>query len=438
MKFFKNLLFFTFLVLLFSSCSEKIISVKTDTIQKINAKIADEITYSQEPKDYLNNIEFFDQITANKNFDDKYFKVWHIDKLSISKEEATWGNMYASKKIYLQNHTIATKQWFDKQLDNSFFDTYNFFKQKAIVIKNSNLRVFPTNEPMFYDPKKAGEGYPFDYNQNSYIKINTPIIISHFSKDKKWVFVEAYSTFGWIKVEHIAFVNKNFISLFENDNYFVATKDKFDIYDEYFIDKIQLGTIFPKNNLGYLVAKKNSNHQAILKIIQVNDKFISKKPLYFSKTNISKIADEFIGSQYGWGGLLGFRDCSSFTQDFFTTFGLYLNRNSYAQTKNGNYLDMSKLTKEKKKEFIIKNGVPFLTLVYLKGHIMLYIGSKNNEPLVMHSVWGVRTKTATEEPNRYIIGKNIISTLEFGKELETYDNTETIIDKIQGIVILNK
>ena len=39
---------------------------------------------------------------------------------------------------------------------------------------------------MFYDPTQLGEGFPFDYNQNSAIKINTPIMVSHLSKDRAW------------------------------------------------------------------------------------------------------------------------------------------------------------------------------------------------------------------------------------------------------------
>lgn len=53
---------------------------------------------------------------------------------------------------------------------------------------------------------------------------------------------------------------------------------------------------------------------------------------------------------------------------------------------------MSNLSIEEKKDFIRKNGVPFSTLVYLKGHIMLYVGVKNNEPLVVHNIWSVRLK----------------------------------------------
>ena len=96
----------------------------------------------------------------------------------------------------MENHKLATKDWFDKQIINSNFDDYNTLTKKAIMLKNTNIRVLPTNSPMFYDPTQPGEGFPFDYNQNSAIKINTPIMVSHLSKDRAWAYVESGNVGG--------------------------------------------------------------------------------------------------------------------------------------------------------------------------------------------------------------------------------------------------
>ena len=83
---------------------------------------------------------------------------------------------------------------------------------------------------MFLDPQKAGEGFPFDYNQNSSIKMNTPIFISHFSKDKAWVFVESNFATGWLNTKDIAYIDDVLINKFKSGTYFVATEDNFPIY----------------------------------------------------------------------------------------------------------------------------------------------------------------------------------------------------------------
>ena len=97
---------------------------------------------------------------------------------------------------------------------------------------------------------------------------------------------------------------------------------------------------------------------------------------------------------------------------------------------------MSNLTNNEKKEFMKNNGVPFSTLVYLKGHIMLYIGIKENEPLVLHNMWSVRLKDSNGRKYRHIIGKATVTTLEPGKGIKDFDEDTNILNKIQGIVVL--
>ncbi len=423
----KNLFLLIFITIFFTACSQK------------NIPIKDLENYSQKPKDYLNkDFSFTSQEKYNQVFYENYFKVWKQNTLLIDKKSAMWGLRYKKRAMYLQNFSKASTAWFDKHIENSNFEEFNKQVKKAIVIKNSNLKVFPTNEMMFYNPNNAGEGFPFDYNQNSFIKINTPILISHFSKDKAWVYVESYFAYGWLKLEDIAFVDKIFIDKFKTQNYSTIIKDKIDIYDEYFIEKVQLGTIFPKYKNKYLVAKKDTNHKAYLKLIDIKKENITDNSLEFNSKNLKKISNELIEEQYGWGGIFGFRDCSSFTQDFFIPFGINLDRNSKKQTTNGKYYSLEKLSNKQKKEFILKYAKPFKTLVYLYGHIMLYIGEKNKEPLVMHNVWGVKTRVFFNTKGRNIIGKNVITTLEFGKELQNYDDTKNTLDRIEGIIILDE
>ncbi|MFW3345180.1 SH3 domain-containing protein [Aliarcobacter butzleri] len=421
---FKYLFITIFSTILFTACTTKevvIIEVKENDLTEFSKKAND---------------NFINQDQATNDYFIKYFRPWDLTKVSYPKLEAMWGQSYRFKKVYLENHQLATKEWFDKQIQNSNFDEYNVVPKKAITLKNTNVRVLPTNSPMFYNPLLPGEGFPFDYNQNSLIKINTPIMVSHLSKDKAWAYIESSSVGGWVEINNIAFVNENFIKQFKNSNYFVSIKEKFPIYDPIFREYVKVGTIFPKEKDNYLIAKKDDNANAIISHIQLNPNEIEAMPVLYNSENRIKILTELLNEPYGWGGLLNNRDCSSFTQDFFTPFGAYLHRNSKAQTTNGKYIDISKLTLDEKKEFIKKEGVPFSTLVYLKGHIMLYLGIKDNEPMVVHNVWSVRLKDKNNKEFRHIIGKSTITTLEPGKELEGFDDNSNILNKVLGIVIL--
>lgn len=425
MKYFKHLSFIFIVTILFTACSQKELSPIS------TPKVSDIKELSQTAND-----DFINQEKATKDYFDKFFKPWSASKVSYPKIEAMWGNSYRYKKVYLENHQLATSEWFDKQINNSNFEEYNNSPKRAITLKNTNVRVLPTNSVMFYDPTLPGEGFPFDYNQNSLIKINTPIIVSHLSKDKAWAYMESGTVGGWVEINSIAFVDETFIKNFKTSNYFISVKEKFPIYEPIFREYIKVATIFPKKGNKFIIAKKDDNQNAIISYIDLKDDEIEPMPLAFNSENRLKILNELIDEPYGWGGLLNNRDCSSFTQDYFATFGKFLHRNSKSQTTNGKFLDMSNLSKEEKKDFIRKNGVPFSTLVYLKGHIMLYVGVKNNEPIVVHNIWSVRLKDDLGNKYRHIIGKATITTLEPGKGMKDFDEDNNILGRITGIVVL--
>ena len=419
-------------VLLFTACSKN----------SENLEINDLKTLSQNPETYTKNIpnlNLQEQKQLDEKFNKMFFKPWDLNDMSYTVEEATWGNMYAKKKMYAQNHKLIKKEWFEQQITNSNFKEYNTNKRYAITTNNSNLRVFPTKSTMFYNPKKAGEGFPFDYNQNSSLKLNTPLFISHLSADKAWVFVESNFAIGWVSIKDIAYIDEVLRQKFKSGTYFVAVDDNFPMYKNgVFIEYIKMGTIFPLRKNKYVTINKHTNLQGYLSYVKIDKKFVEKKPLKFNTTNINKVSNSIIDEPYGWGGLMDHRDCSAFTKDFFAPFGIYLKRNSFGQTQRGKYIELKDLSGDEKKRRIIHDGVPFLTLIYLKGHIMLYIGQKDGEPLVFHNVWGVKTLEDDGEYGRFIIGRAVITTLEPGRELPNFVRGKNILAKVEGMVLVNK
>ena len=86
-----------------------------------------------------------------------------------------------------------------------------------------------------------------------------------------------------------------------------------------------------------------------------------------------------------------------------------------------------------KEDFIMKNGKPYATLLWFPGHIMLYIGMKEEETLVFHNIWGLRT---TDKHKRKIIGKAVITSLKPGEELASIDSSFNFLSRIQGMTLL--
>ncbi len=428
-KLFK-LLSLMIIITIFSGC------VKENTYKH---SIKDLENIKQKPTLYAKKIQQISHKSKKefiKEYKKYYFYPWHINRFSVSYKNATWGNMYAKMDVYSENLTPISKKWFKAIIDESNFRKFNTLRKKAITINSSHIRVFPTVSKIFYDPQKAGEGFPFDYNENSSIKINTPLFVSHLSKNKLWAYIESSVAIGWIKVSDIAYVNKKFRRTFENNNYYISIKDDTNIYKNgYLLKSVSLGTLFPKAKKGFIIASKDYKNNAFIRVIDRN-KNLKKLGLEFNLENITKISNELIGERYGWGGLLENRDCSLMTKDFYAPFGIFLNRNSGMQKNNGHSIDISKMDDIQKKEFILNNAVPFQTLIYLPGHIMIYIGAKENEPLVFHNVWGVKTIDKNGKEGRSVIGKAVVTTLSFGKELENYSQEYSLLSRIEAITMI--
>ena len=420
-------------IILYTGCAQK--EIETTTINDLQ-------NITQKPYIYVKNLKPISkklQINFIKDFKKKYFYPWHLTKTTFSYKDATWGNMYANMEVYSENLTPISKEWFDTIISNSNFAQFDTLRKKAITINNSHLKVFPTISKIFYNPKQAGEGFPFDYNENSSIKINTPLFISHLSKDRLWAYVESSVTNGWIKISDIAYVDSKFRKIFENGNYYINLKDDTNIYKNgYLLNSVELGTLFPKAKKGgFIIASKDYKNNGFIRTIDANNNF-EKLGIDFTLDNIKKLSDELIGERYGWGGLLENRDCSLMIKDFYTPFGIFLQRNSSMQKNDGESIDLSTLDNKMKKQFIIENAIPFQTLIYLPGHIMIYVGIKDGEPLVFHNMWGIKTIDSLGNYGRDIIGKAAVTTLMPGKELKNFSEEYSILSRVKSITILTQ
>ena len=147
------------------------------------------------------------------------------------------------------------------------------------------------------------------------------------------------------------------------------------------------------------------------------------------------ILEQISKTNYGWGGIYGQRDCSSTLRDFYAPFGLWLPRNSSLQAKLGEVISVESLSSEEKIEIIKENAKPFRTLIYKKGHIGLYVGTRDGRIIMYQNVWGVKTKEEGVE-GRFIIGRPIFSTLEVGSNLREYDKSSSMLKKLKSISTL--
>jgi cell wall-associated NlpC family hydrolase len=400
-------------------------------------KVADMKNIPQDPAYYADQIKPFSkskQKALDKKFNEKYFRPWSLTKLDIPKKDFGWEIRFVTKSpIYRAKGSIIRPSIYNQWITNANYENVDSKKYKAITIRRTNVRALPTSSAYYRDPKKTGEGFPFDYNQNSALHINIPLYISHFSKDKKWAFVRASYSFGWIKTADLALVSSDFIKKFKNGNYAMVIKDNLRLYkNNKDVSLIKIGALFPiSKDQRYLIASRDGKGRAHIEKVSVEKpSFIAKKPLPFTAKNVGMLAKEFYGEPYGWGGSYECRDCSATTRDFLGVFGIFLRRNSSKQALDGKKIGIAGLPKSKKKKKIIKDAQPFRSLLYVPGHIVLYLGEYKGEPVIMHTYWGIRKKDRT----KLITGRTIISSTEPGKELADTREQSKLINTLQTIV----
>jgi hypothetical protein len=401
--------------------------------------VADMKRIPQDPAFYARQIKPWSkkaQKRADEAFNRNYFKPWELKKLDIPMEDFGWEVRFVTKnEIYTAGGKRIREKTYKRWIDNANYAAKDTLRYKAITTERTNVRALPTTSAFYLDPKRPGEGFPFNYNQNSALHMNIPLYVSHFSRDKKWAFVRASYAFGWVRVRDIAFVDKKFIQKFKNGNYAITIKDDLRLYSERGreISFVKLGTLFPvaKDGKRYLAAARTANGQVRLKRVRVVEPgLIARKPLPFTSKNVARVAREFYNEPYGWGGGYGCRDCSATTRDFLGVFGIFLPRNSSKQAKAGKSIRIKGLPKQTKKRKIIHEAEPFRSLLYVPGHIVLYLGQYRGEPVIMHTYWGIRKK----DGSKLITGRTIITTTEPGKERRDIREKSKLINTLKTIV----
>ncbi len=386
------------------------------------------------------------QAELNADFDRHFFAPWQPDSVPGPAAEVFWGvRGYNAKAGFAENLLPWQPERWNRLVAAQQMESYPSLARPAITVRNVSFRVFPTARPFFLNPARPGEGFPFDYFQNSAVWAGTPLLVTHRSADGVWLLAESGFAGGWLPADAVAWAETGFRATYQNGHYAALLRDEVTLRDGAGNPLLQthLGAIFPVTECGegrcrLLVPLRDQGGEAVLReaLAPANDAAL--KPLPLNPAGLAAIGNGLLGQPYGWGGLFEDRDCSATLRDLFTPFGLWLPRNSAAQAHSGNALrDLSGLSAGEKRALILADGIPFYTLVWLKGHIGLYLGADrtSGEPLLLHNLWGVRTSDATGREGRALIGRLVVTSLHPGEERSDV-REDAFLDRVRGIRIL--
>lgn len=274
----------------------------------------------------------------------------------------------------------------------------------GITVKRSDLVLLPSADPFIVASAQ-------DYDnmiQDTEVLYNEPVIVVHTSKDSKWYYCICEATSGWIPSENIALCRdvNEWNNAKSHNSFLMVTGDE--VYLEQDATKadragsvlsFSMGTILPLadkvpetvegraplNN--YVVYLPYRNTEGMLeyeyRLVPVS-RDVNVGYLPYTTENVLNLAFKKLGNVYGWGGSLNSDDCSGYIRNLYRCFGFDFPRNSSKiAIVPFKYQDISDKTVEEKKK-IFDNLIPG-SLLYMKGHIVIYLGSEDGRYYVIDS-----------------------------------------------------
>lgn len=353
---------------------------------------------------------------------------WNPHHISSLLSKGAAATRDASINTWLSSHSVSwgsnfrthSDSWKQDVRNNTAtpIDTAYQPSARSIAIRETLVRVLPTDDPAYGDPREAGQGYPFDNLQESSVRPGTPVYTLADSRDKRWKYVVSPTVTGWVHSEDIAGVDQQFVTewlALAEKKLGTFIKEPVSVYENgRFYFTARPGTLLPlripqSSHPFVAVPVANGEGGAEIRWVGLKEGDIATMPWKMTPANMATLMKSMSGRPYGWGSYNFYNDCSAEMRSLMMPFGIFLPRNSAAQIKaTDRVVDLSKDDISTRITYLRDHGKPFATLVYITGHIMLYIGNADIDgkrvPMTYQNVWGLHTKAAD---SRSIIGGSV-------------------------------
>ncbi|MGE0268049.1 MAG: SH3 domain-containing protein [Candidatus Omnitrophota bacterium] len=294
-------------------------------------------------------------------------------------------------------------------------------RQYGFVVRYANQRLLPTADGLF---AKAHD-VDFDELQNSALDIGTPVVILHTSLDGQWVYVQAALSSGWLKKQDVGAAGKDDFERMSSKPFVVMIDPKVDVFLNSAMTShkgyLRMGARLPfiKEYDGItevLVPDMDSDGKTVLVPGYIMTQQVNKGYLLYTPRMMMIQAFKMLNQPYGWGGMYGEQDCSRFLQEIFATVGIRLPRNSSAQIQIGERLNdwPDQAADSEKLSLLKESGIGGVTVLGMKGHIMLYLGMVDDQAYAIHAAWAYRQPGESGD-DIFVLNKVTVSSLNLGE-----------------------
>ena len=326
-----------------------------------------------------------------------------------------------SVKAMIEDYSFPSKEYIHERkitedeknaiLENRNLDGKDFEVRYGIATENGSIRAFPS------DAFLTNEKNLYDYLQETGINYGEPLIVLWESSDGDWYFVQAYDYNGWIRKDSVGLCEKEtYLDLLQAFSERKIWCPKRDGETEFVTEKgenikkfLRMGTYITTDGISLLLPERDSKGNLYFSIAKEPAE-TDGKLMKFTSNNLLSLCEEALGTPYSWGDIdeKGM-DCSSTLQSIYRCFGILLPRNSSQQIKTAfNIINLSETDKKEKYEII--SGLPLGTILYMPGHVMLYLGMYDGMPYVIQNT----TDSARDDGGVIIYNSCVLTSLENG------------------------
>lgn len=414
--------------------------------------VADLATLPQDPAFYLAQpgvrawtLDPARQREMSQRFRQEFFAPWRQEAPSQTREQVRQDFLDFLEGLgYGEDHWPHDRAWLQGLLEYAGLENYPNQGYAGISLGPADLRSLPTRHLLLDGFAHPGQGYAFDNLQQSLMPPNTPLYVVHASRDKAWLLCDSPYGLWWMAADKVARAGPVLRHAWRRAPLAALVADHVALNERRgaHLFSAGIGAIFPlvrQDAQGLeVLAAVGRDGQARSRRVRLSLGQARPWPLALSSLALARQAAPMLNQPYGWGGSFGNRDCSALMKDLFTPFGLWLPRNSTEQAhEGGRFMSLGRLEPAERERLLLAQGVPWLTLVWRPGHIMLYLGAYQGRALVLHSLWGLKTSDGQGREGRQVIGRSVITSLHAGEELPHLARPEALLlNRVEGMTLL--
>lgn len=328
----------------------------------------------------------------------------------------------SSSDLYGDDGELLSESGYEKYRKNLNLDGLPATSKVSfgMVVERTSMRTWPTDDRYF----KTLDSKNLDRFQENGLFPADAVAVLHHSADAEWLFVQSYNYAAWVRKEAIATGDRQTVLDYKNAaDFLVITGDK--VFTSFNPDvagvsevQLEMGIRLPliKNTAdGRTIGGQNPYSSYIVQLpvrtndgkLEIEDALIPRNKdvhvgyLPYTRANITQQAFKFLGERYGWGHSYNARDCTGFVSEVYKTFGFYMPRNSGQQGnstigENTRFTETSTLQDKLDALAKMETG----DLIYIPGHVMMFIANENGKPYVIHDVSGL--SYFDEQENFYV------------------------------------